>query len=744
MELVAGDGSSTFGELLVRYRQVVGLTQEGLAEASGMSVRALRDLERGRTQAAQRRTAELLADALRLTGDDRTRFLAVARKGRRRTTPPPVPVSVSMLPPALPDLVGRAHEVAQLRDVATGGATVAVVGHPGVGKTALAVSVAHGLRVEFPDGCLVVDLRGLDDQPLTPRAALDRLLRGLGVAASEIPAAEADQVELYRAVLADRRVLVLLDNALDEAQVRPLLAAAPGCLTLVTCRRVLVALEGVRWLLLDPLAGGDAVELLARIAGADRVRAEPDAAAELVALCGNLPLAVRIAGNRLATRPHWSLRYLVELLRDERNRLASLSAGDLRVRSAFEMSYRRLSPGARTVFRRLATVPGADFGTELAGVAAGTNAGGQLDELADASLLQVTAVPGRFQFHDLIRLFAAEQWEAEETSVDRAQARAAVLGYLLRTATAAGSCFAPDASPVDEFAGEAEAGEWLVREESSWIAAARAAARLGWHREVLELAVGLHWYVDHRWLGVPWVEIFRLGVDAARALGDRGAEAVMLNRVGWATGVCLGDRQTSLVTHQQALAVAVEAGNRLEETWALAFVGTALMFLGRLPEALDHTRRAAALAVEFDFWTVGMPVRNRLARVLQAMGRHEEALPEYRAMLADADRNQGVATSKTRKMMMAYVKEGVGECLVALGEWQLAAETFHETRQERIELGTPGNVAVAALNEGRAWLAAGEYVRARECLEYALETYGDRAPNGRAQVLAELARLPPE
>jgi transcriptional regulator with XRE-family HTH domain len=221
------DKPSTFGELLVEHRRAAGLTQEGLAEASGMSVRALRDLERGRAQAAQRRSAEMLADGLGLGGDEREVFLTAARNGRRKATRPPLVTGASMLPPGLPDLVGREREVARLLEAAADGGTVAVVGHPGVGKTALAVAVAHLLRPEFPDGSLAVDLRGMDDQPVTPRVALDRLLRGLGVATADIPASEAGQVDLYRAVLDGRRVLVLLDNAADEAQVRPLLAPAP-------------------------------------------------------------------------------------------------------------------------------------------------------------------------------------------------------------------------------------------------------------------------------------------------------------------------------------------------------------------------------------------------------------------------------------------------------------------------------------------------------------------------------------
>ncbi|KJK32971.1 transcriptional regulator, XRE family protein, partial [Lentzea aerocolonigenes] len=249
-----------------------------------------------------------------------------------------------------------------------------------------------------------------------------------------------------------RKVLVLLDNAASEAQVRPFLAAAPGSRTLVTCRRTLAGLEGVRWLYLDPFDDGDAEALLEAVVGVDRVRAEPDVVGELVELCGNLPLALRIVGNRLASRPHWSLRYLVDQLRDERTRLTGLSAGDLQVRSAFEVSYRGLSPEGRVLFRRLAAVPGADFGVELAQVAGGlteSEAFGLLDELVDASMVLAGPVEGRFRFHDLLRLFARERWETEDDEADRSLTTEAVLDHLLDMATAAGERFSPE-EPANE------------------------------------------------------------------------------------------------------------------------------------------------------------------------------------------------------------------------------------------------------------------------------------------------------
>jgi tetratricopeptide (TPR) repeat protein/transcriptional regulator with XRE-family HTH domain len=715
-----------------------GLTQESLAEASGLSVRALRDLERGHAQAAQRRSTEALADALRLTGSERAVFLASAHEGRRRTIRSPTTNALCALPPQVPDLLGREAELARLRAEAATGGTVVVVGHPGVGKTTLAVSTAHRLREEFPDGCFAVDLRGMDDQPVSARTALDRLLRALGVPSRDIPATEAEQSNLFRLVLTDRRVLVLLDNAATEEQVRPLLATVPGCLTLVTCRHTLAGLTSARWVLLDPLADQDAVGLLAAIVGRDRVAEDPRAAAELVSLCGNLPLAVRIVGNRLATRPNWSLAYLATQLRDERTRLTALAAGDLQVRSAFDVSYRRLSPAARQVFRRLATLPGADFDAELAEVATGVPT--DLDELVDVNLLQATPVPGRFQFHDLIRLFAAERFVAEETGQD--EVVHAVLDHLLATATEAARLFYPDAVDTGGFTRD-EAARWLDREQSNWIAAHREAARLGRHQDVLDLAKAMHWYSDGRWMQDPWAEIFALGVAAAQALDNRPDESKLLNFLGWAEALCLGDYKSAYAHHEQALAIAVDIDDRQEQAWAHAYMSAVLMNEGNPEPALTSIQQACDVAFDLGYWTMRVSLRNRLGRSLQALSRYEEALSVHENLLVDCDKHQDETSTETYRWITAVVRSEVGHCLGGLGKWRAAAETYAHARVAFAESNMRPREADTALQEGIAWRKAGDNARARERLTQALDLFaGTVAKDQQEQVLAELALLP--
>jgi transcriptional regulator with XRE-family HTH domain/predicted ATPase len=442
---------SQFGLLLLGYRRAAGLTQEELASKAGIHVRTLRNLERGSARGAQHRSAEALCEALGLAEGQRTEFLHAAKSSRRQVsgisaaagTVAPSVRSLCAAPAMVPDFVGRDSQLDKLRSWssqardASSGMAVAVVGPAGVGKTSLAVAAAHHLAAEFPDGCLAVDLRGMDERPVPTSTALDRMLRSLGVNPSQIPPTVAEQSSVYRSMLAGRRMLVLLDNVSDEVHTRPLLATGRGCLTLITCRRSLSGLEGIRWLWLGPLGSDDAVELVASIVTPERARAEPQAVRELVAQCGNLPLAVRIAGNRLARQPGQSIASLTDQLRDERTRLATLTAGDLGVRPAFAVSYHRLSGSAQRMFRRLALLPGADFGIELAAITAGIeylDARLQVEELLEATLVQAATAPDRYQFHDLIRLFARERLEAEESAAQRERAANSLSEYLLRAA----------------------------------------------------------------------------------------------------------------------------------------------------------------------------------------------------------------------------------------------------------------------------------------------------------------------
>ncbi|GFJ77564.1 hypothetical protein Phou_017440 [Phytohabitans houttuyneae] len=255
------------------------------------------------------------------------------------------PAAPALLPPDIPDFTGRDGPAGELHHLLTAGrpssalAVAGVAGMGGVGKTTLAVHVAHLASSAYPDGQLYANLRGAEAVALDPSDVLARFLRALGVDARAIPNDPVERAELYRTRLAGRRVLVVLDNAASEEQVRPLLPGAASCAVLLTSRARLTGVEGARWIDLDVFARAEAIKLLGRVAGDARVAAEPDEAAAIVRLCGGLPLAVRVAGARLTARPTWRLAHLSRMLRDERRRLDRLATGDLEVRASLALSY---------------------------------------------------------------------------------------------------------------------------------------------------------------------------------------------------------------------------------------------------------------------------------------------------------------------------------------------------------------------------------------------------------------------
>jgi DNA-binding SARP family transcriptional activator len=348
----------------------------------------------------------------------------------RPTTLGAVPVP-ALLPPDIVDLTGRAAAVDRLRNL-LGDATAAgqprtalvvagLTGMAGIGKTTLATHVAHQVADAYPDGQLYVDLRGGQPQPVDPADVLARFLRALGV---DSPIDPIERMELYRTRLAGRRVLVVLDDAASEAQVRPLLPGSAGCAVLVTRRSRLAGLEGVHWTDLDVFDPADAVELLARVADRPELGGGQSDAFEIARLCGYLPLALRIAGARLAARPTWRPADLGRMLRDERCRLDLLTAGDLSVRAAFALSYNGLSPTTRRLFQLLGPLAQPGFPARLAATLLDSTvdeATGRLEELVDARLLDSRGVDG-YRFHDLVRLFARERAELEEPGVASAEA----------------------------------------------------------------------------------------------------------------------------------------------------------------------------------------------------------------------------------------------------------------------------------------------------------------------------------
>jgi len=670
--------STTFGDLLRSHRVRSALTQEELAAGSGVSVRAISDMERGRAKGPQRRTVEALAHVLRLDGAELRALLDTAKAGRMRHQP--ATAAPWALPPDVPDLTGREQELRLLEASAKAGRGTEVVvvhGPPGAGKTTLVVHVAYLLAERFPDGCLFVNLRGMDARPVPPGEVMHKVLRTLGVAEERIPARAEERAALYRAELRGRSTALVLDNAADEAQVRPLLATGSSSLVLVTSRQTLGGLDAGTRLALDVLSLGESVRLLGAIVGERRVFAEHAAAERVAELCGRLPLALRIAGNRLASRPRWTVGHLAEQLGDEGRRLSALTSGDLRVRAAFLMSYQHLNPRAALVFRRMSLAPGADVTPELVGVAAGVTADvaeETLEELVDASLVEVSAAVGRYVCHDLLRVFARERLVEDESSSVVDEARWRTVDWLLREARAAARVFGPDGSSDNRD----RAAGWLHRETSHWIGALRIAHAARRHRTVLDVATAMHWYSDQRGDGSLWHEVFRFGVDAARALGSRRDEAVQLNFVCWTLCVLLDRQEAALVVHEQAWAAAVDCGDLMEQAWALYYRSAIERRQGRLDEASAFALRAVdgfeaagnELAVQFALSNLGL--------VLHLFGRYAESAEVHRKCVAfHRSRIEGSANSHERETLAVNLLR-LAANLISLRDWDAAREASEE------------------------------------------------------------------
>jgi transcriptional regulator with XRE-family HTH domain len=363
-----------FGRLLAGFRLCRGLSQDELADRSGLSVRGIRGLERGQVARPRWASVSLLADALALSDAERAAFRQAAGGSDGWTGrtgeggPARVFAAPSQLPPDIADFTGREGALERLRARISGGpgestavVITGVVGKAGVGKTALAVHAAHQLRPTFPDGQLYMNLRGVEAQALEPGEVLGEILRALGVEGHCLPQDMDSRARWYRSLLADRRVLVVLDNAAGEAQVRPLLPAGAGNAVLVTSRARLAGLTLSEVIDLGVLPPRQAVELLGKIVGACRIAAEPEAASQIAALCGYLPLALRIVGARLAAKPHWRAQRLADRLAAHHRRLDELTVGDLEVRASFALSYQGVGEMERRAFRLLGLLEMPDF-----------------------------------------------------------------------------------------------------------------------------------------------------------------------------------------------------------------------------------------------------------------------------------------------------------------------------------------------------------------------------------------------
>ncbi|MCP9972074.1 NB-ARC domain-containing protein [Actinomadura madurae] len=541
--------------------------------------------------------------------------------------PPP-----AQLPPDIPDFAGRTAEVAELVEslVGTAGASrpravtvTTISGLGGVGKTTIAVHVAHRVADAFTDGQLYVDLHGDSAKPGRAAELLGRFLRTLGMSGAGIPPSLDERVALYRSRLAGRRILVVLDNAADESQVRPLLPGTPDAAVLVTSRNRLIGLEGARLLNLDVLPSAQAVELITNIVGERRVAAEPDVVAEIARLCGHMPLAVRIAAARLVGRDHWRPSHLADVLREERRRLDELVAGDLEVRAGFEMSYRLLPAPARRAFQLIGLLDVPDFACWTVAALADLPlpaARHHLETLVDAHLVGVAGADEtgelRYRLHDLLRLYARELAERDIPEEERASAlRRALGGWLALAEEAAervpGPCYALMHGPVPRFPPPssersrllADPMHWFGAERAALVAAAVQAADLGFTEYAWDLAASLERYCDVRGLYDDWRRMHERVLELCQETGARRGEAVVLRGLlevlTWTSPVGPGPAMVRMRTMAaRVLDLFTELGDAVGTVDAMVAMVWGRVADGEDGEALELAERALRVARE--------------------------------------------------------------------------------------------------------------------------------------------------
>ncbi|MGJ6967822.1 ATP-binding protein [Streptosporangium sp. G11] len=747
---------ASFAEVLRRHRHAARLTLEQLAEASGVSARTLSDMERGRSKGPQHRTVTALADALGLADADREQLDELAREGRLRdhwTRPS----GLCELPRSVDDFTGRAAELAWISELvragdAPGAAGVRLItGSAGLGKTTLTIRVAHALRPHFPDGVFFLDLFGMSSRHLPVDEALGTLLRALGVADQRIPGDVAGRASLYRSLLRVRRVLIVLDNAASEEQVRPLLPGGGAGKALVTSRRLLAGLEGVRRLGLGPMPVLEATELLTGILKDRGASDDGSAVWQLAQMCGGLPLALRIAGNRLVSRPGWNAADLAARLTNEERRLDQLSAGDLKIATAFGLSYEQLADSTRRVFRRLALVPGRTFDAALAAVVGDTSIEGAwdaLDELVDLGLLQDSML-GRYRFHDLVRLFARDRLRQEEPAAARDALTVTMTSWLLRMATTAGRWFEPvygrpDRSDPDlaALSSAEEADHWLRVNVDNWLGALRHAASTGRFAAVLDCAESMHWFSD-RWMHAPhWYEVFTLGAEAAAALGDTARQAEQLNLLAWVHLVPREDLETALRYTAQAMDLATRSGATTQIALAHHQAGGAFRRLGRLDEAIVSETRAAEIFKADGDIDRYCQCLGALGTCLRDAGHHTEALEQYLDLWALLNDDRSGVTPSVAAFTRPIALARVGECLGLLGHRAEAIIKLTEAigLMEQARLPVPQarsleTLAALLAGEERTGESRRTYARAAEVYE----AIGDAEAGSRCRDLANAA-----
>lgn len=691
-----------------------------------------------------------------LTGDP---ALVLPQAAPRGTRPAPSRVPRE-LPAGVPHFTGRADMLATLTEAMSrpecSGTVVilAVNGTAGVGKTALAVHWAHQVAERFPDGQLYVDLRGYDPSG-APRPAAE-VIRGfldsLGVPAAHVPSGEQAQAGLYRSLMTGQRVLVVLDNARDAAQVRRLLPGSAGCLVLVTSRSQLTGLaaaDGARLLTVDVLTDAEARTLLNRRLGTGRVAAEPEATADLVRLCARLPLALSIAAARAAARPGHPLAAVAAALHGERGRLDAFDTGEpaSSARTVFSWSYRNLSEPAARMFRLLGLHPGPDVTVAAAASLAGTGAGqaGRCLEELTAAHLATEPVPGRFSFHDLLRAYAVEQADSCDSRPDQQAALGRMLDHYLHTAQAAAGFLCPgrdlltlspprDGVQPERPGGSAAALAWFVAERPVVSAAVRLAADAGLNPWAWQLGWLLGRYLHRSGHWQEWVATLRTALPAAEHAGDVAGQAYIHRDLGGAhTSLRLGPEANAHL--RRALGLDQRLGDRAGQAHTL-------LCLGRLLEEVQGAPRAGLRCVleALELFRAAGHKAGQANAISNAgwchsvLGEHEAALARYQQALVlhrEIDNRDGEC----------FTWDNLGNIYHRLGRHSQAVACYRHSIRLFRELGNLPELAATLTRLGDSLHVAGHPRDAHTAWQEAHTILDSLHDPSASQILARLSRL---
>ncbi|WP_052423463.1 AfsR/SARP family transcriptional regulator [Nonomuraea candida] len=711
-----------------------------LAEAGSIDERVWRQLILALHRSGRRaealetygRVRTMLASELGVEPGPELQRLHLAILGNEESLTPSVPETVRrlvprQLPPEVGRLIGRRAELQQL-DEASAAKVILVVGGAGVGKTTLAVHWAHQVAERFPDGQLFVDLRGFDQAPpMSTAEALPRLIQALGWPREDVPVELEAQIGLYRSILAGQRVLVVLDNAAEPDQIRSLIPPETGSRILVTSRdrlSGLVALESAGRVTLDVLKPDEAVELLADAVGPDRIRAEPHAAARLAELCARLPLALRVAGARVAGSPHKTLSQYVAGLGDH-GLLSQLEVeGDRRtaVRGAVGRSHEALTPAGQRLFRLIGLLPNTGVTVEGAAALSGyspADTARLLDDLARVHLMN--AEPDRYTCHDLLVTYAAERSETEDPPAEREAAVNRYFDFYLRTIVSVGEHVGRVVSPAPDgpvtkvaplsFGDAAEAERWLDREWDTIAALVAHAAERGPHRWAWRLADALRDVMSWKRPVAECLRIAELGLKAARAAQDGMGQGAMLMSIGYIRWR-IADPDASMDAYRQALPFVREAGWREGESAVLRAGGVALAQTGAPEQAIGQFRRALTIDRELGDRTGETSSLTNLAALHLDLGRLHDAEERHRQALT-------AALKIGKRQLEAVIRTNLGVVQREMGRLRSALDTLSRSLAVGREIGFPYVEAMALESLGSVHLEAGRHDSALQVLSQA-------------------------